>query len=248
MYPELLEIGDFVISSFGVMVAAAFLVAYWLGVKEFERKNLQEKLLSDLLLTSIAGGIIGAKLLYLLENVPINEILENPIYHIFSRGGLTFYGGLFAAVFLAWIVCRKNRVNFWLIGDATAPSMAIGYSIGRIGCFLVGDDYGVPSDLPWSMAFPNGLPPTVEKVHPTQLYEIIIMGLVFVYLWKIRKRNFKTGYLFSIYLILAGSERFLMEFIRNTTPSSIPGLSIAQLMAVFIVLVGTLKIYQLRCR
>ena len=246
MYPDLIKIGNFVISSFGVMVAASFLVAYWLCLKEFRRKNLSEDLLGNLFLAAMVGGIVGAKLLYLLENVPLREILANPVQHILSRGGLTFYGGLFGAILLTWIVARRGKLNFWVLGDAVAPAMAIGYAIGRVGCFLVGDDYGVPSNLPWAMAFPKGLPPTLERVHPTQLYEVIIMTLVFLYLWRIRKSSYKPGYLFSLYLILAGSERFLIEFIRNTTPSPIPNLSLAQLMAVFIILVGTIKIYKLR--
>lgn len=246
MYPNFIEAGNVVISSFGVMVALSFLVAYLLSLREFKRKGLSEDILGDLLLAAMVGGIVGAKLLYLLENVPLREILANPVQHIFSRSGLTFYGGLFGAVFLSWLVIKRGKLKFWVVGDAVAPALAIAYSVGRIGCFLVGDDYGIPSDLPWAMAFPEGFPPTIEKVHPTQLYEVILMGLVFLYLWKIRKKVYKPGYLFSLYLILAGSERFLIEFIRNTTPSPIPNLSIAQLMAIFLILAGTLKIYKLK--
>ena len=246
MYPDFIKVGSFVISSFGVMVALSFVVAYWLSLKEFKRKNMPEELLGNLFLAAMVGGIVGAKLLFLLENVPIGELLSNPFEHLFSRGGLTFYGGLFGACLLVYIVARRERLDFWLLGDAVAPSMAIGYAIGRVGCFLVGDDYGVPSDLPWAMAFPEGLPPTTERVHPTQIYEVIIMTVVFVYLWRIRKRSYRTGYIFSLYLILAGSERFFIEFIRNTTPSPVPGLSVAQLMAVVVILFGTYKIYRLR--
>lgn len=248
MYPELLTIGGFVISSFGVMVAAGFLTAYLLCMKEFRRKRLPEDVLNNVLLVAMAGGIIGAKMMYVFENVPMPEILADPFKHFLSRGGLTFYGGLLLAVLLAWIVGRRHKVNFWTMGDAAAPGLALAYAIGRTGCFLVGDDYGVSSDLPWAMSFPQGIPPTTETVHPTQVYEMIIMGMVFLYLWKIRKRDFKTGYLFSLYLILAGSERFFIEFIRNTTPSPVPTLSIAQLIAVFILLAGTFKMYQLRHR
>ena len=246
MYPVLLQIGDFSISSFGVMVALSFLVAYWLCLKEFRRRGLSEDLLGNLFLAAMIGGIAGAKLLYLFENVPLKEIIQNPVQHLFARGGLTFYGGLFGAVLLTWLVGRRSKLNFWLLGDSVAPAMAIGYSIGRIGCFLVGDDYGTKSDLPWAMAFPNGLPPTTDTVHPTQIYEALIMFIVFLYLWKIRKDKNKTGYIFSLYLILAGSERFIIEFLRNTTQSPIPGLSIAQLMAVVIILFGLYKIFSLR--
>lgn len=242
MYPDLIKIGDFVISSFGVMVAIGFLVAYWFSAKEFKRKGLSEELLGNLFLAAMVGGIVGAKFLFLLENIPVKEIIANPFQYLFSRGGLTFYGGLFGALFLTWVVAKRYKTSFWKIGDAVAPAMAIGYAIGRIGCFLVGDDYGIPTNLPIGMTFPMGLPPTLEKVHPTQIYEVIIMGIVFLFLWKIRKRDYKVGYLFSIYLLLAGTERFLIEFLRNTTPSPISGLSIAQLMAVVLIVVGTIKI------
>jgi phosphatidylglycerol:prolipoprotein diacylglycerol transferase len=192
------------------------------------------------------GGIAGAKLLYLFENVPIKEILQNPVQHIFARGGLTFYGGLFGALLLTWLVAKRGKLDFWVLGDSVAPAMAIGYSIGRIGCFLVGDDYGIRSDVPWAVAFPNGLPPTIDTVHPTQIYETLIMLIVFLYLWKIRKNSNKNGYIFSLYLILAGSERFIIEFFRNTSPSPIPNLSIAQTMAVVIILFGLYKIFRLR--
>lgn len=246
MYPELIRIGDFVISSFGVMVAAGFITAYWVSSIEFRRREMSEDLLGSVFLAAMVGGIGGAKLLYLLENVPLDELLSNPLGHLFSRGGLTFYGGFIGAIALLLLVASRYRTTFWKIGDALAPALAIGYSIGRIGCLLVGDDYGTPTDLPWGMSFPEGLPPTTETVHPTQIYETVIMGLVFIYLWNIRKSEFKTGYLFSLYLVLAGSERFFIEFLRNTTPSHVSGLSIAQVMAAVIIAIGAYKMYKLR--
>lgn len=246
MYPELFRIGDFVISSFGVMVAIAFLVAYWISSLEYKRKGLDEKLLSNVFVAAMVGGIVGAKILYLFENVPIPEIIRNPIPNLFSRGGLTFYGGFFGAVLLVWIISRTGNVSFWKILDGLAPGLAIGHSIGRIGCLLVGDDYGVPSDLPWAMAFPKGLPPTTERVHPTQIYETILLGIIFVVLWKVRKKEAPDGWLFSMLLILAGIERFLIEFIRSTSPSPIPSLSLAQVIALGLIIVGIIKVVQVR--
>jgi len=246
MYPELFRIGDFGISSFGVMVAIAFLVAHWISSLEFERKGLDEKLLGNIFVAAMVGGIGGAKVLYLLENVPLSEIVRNPIQHILSRGGLTFYGGFFLALFLVGIISHRSKASFWTIMDALAPATALGHAIGRIGCLLVGDDYGVPSDLPWAMAFPKGLPPTTQRVHPTQIYETILLGVLFVFLWKIRKKNMPSGWLFSIFLVLAGLERFLIEFIRATTPSPVPGLSLAQLMALGVMIVGIIKLIQIR--
>ncbi len=248
MYPEILRIGDFVISSFGVMVAVAFLAAYWVASKEFKRKGLPEDLLGNILISAMVGGILGAKILYIVENVSLQEFMSNPLQYLLSRGGLTFYGGFIVAIVLVIIVARRYRVDFWELGDALAPSLALGYAIGRIACFLVGDDYGTPTNLPWGMSFPKGLPPTTDTVHPTQLYETLIMGLIFAYLWSIRKRNYKTGYLFSLYLILAGTERFMIEFLRNTTPSPISELSLAQLTAALLIIIGTAKMMKLKHR
>ncbi len=246
MYPELLRIGSFVVSSFGLMVALAFLAGYWITSVEFKRKKLDDKLLGNLLLLSMLGGIGGAKLMYIFENVPLSDFISSPFTHIFSRGGLTFYGGFIGAVLLFWILTVKNKVSFFKVMDAMAPALAIGHSIGRIGCFLVGDDYGIKSDVPWAVAFPKGLPPTTDPVHPTQVYEVILMGLVFFVLWKLRKRNTPDGWLFSILIILAGIERFLIEFIRSTTPSPIPDLSVAQLIAIGLIVIGILKIISIK--
>jgi phosphatidylglycerol:prolipoprotein diacylglycerol transferase len=243
MYPELIKIGDFTISSFGIMMALCFLAGYWLISLETTRKKLNEKVISNMFLATMIGGIVGAKLLYLFENVPLGELIRHPLTHLLSRGGLTFYGGFIGAFVIVWLIARRNKISMWIIGDLTAPAAALAYSIGRIGCLLVGDDYGVPSNLPWAIAFPNGLPPTTETVHPTQLYEIIIMFIAFLYIWKIRTKVRPAGWLFSIYLIISGFERFFIEFLRNTTPSPIPNLSIAQVIALGLIVVGAVKLY-----
>jgi phosphatidylglycerol:prolipoprotein diacylglycerol transferase len=245
LYPELFKIGNFQISSFGLMVAIAFLAAYWVSSLEFKRKGLTENLLSNVFLAIIIGGIGGAKILYVIENVPISDLIGNPLGYLFSRGGLTFYGGFIGAVILLLIVARRSKTSFWKIGDAISPSLALGYAIGRIGCFLVGDDYGIKSNLPWAISFPEGLPPTTERVHPTQLYEVMAMTVVFIIIWKIRKKPAHDGWLFSIYFILAGLERFFIEVVRSTTPSPIPHLSVAQVMAIVLIAVGAIKLIQI---
>ena len=188
MYPELFKIGNLQISSFGLMVAIAFLAGYWVSSIEFKRKGLSEKLLSNVFIALMIGGIGGAKILYLIENVPISQLISSPLGYLFSRGGLTFFGGFIGAAILLLIVAHKSKAGFWKVGDALSPSLALGYAIGRIGCFLVGDDYGIPSNLPWAISFPKGLPPTTERVHPTQLYEVIAMTVVFLIIWNIRKK------------------------------------------------------------
>lgn len=246
MFPELLRIGDFHITSFGAMVAVSFLVAFWISGMEFERKGMSRRLHEHIFLAALVGGILGAKLLFLIENVPISDLLSYPKHYLLLRGGLTFYGGLFLALFASFVITKKHKESFWKVLDATAPALVIAYAIGRGGCFLVGDDYGIASTLPWAMPFPKGSPPTLEAVHPTQVYEMIIMSLVFIALWKMRKKDRPLGWLASIYLLLAGLERFFVEFIRNTTESPISGLSVAQVMAIALILIGAFKYISLR--
>src|SRR4030066_526103 len=229
MYPILFRIGEIAISSYMVTMSIAFLVAYILCKGEFKRRGLSEDLLDLLLVANVLGGIVGAKILFLMENVTFSEFIGDPIRYLSS--GLTFLGGFLGAVVLILVVVWAKKVRFWLASDAMAPSLVIGYAIARIGCFLVGDDYGIPSNLPWAMSFPEGSPPTDEKVHPTQIYEALITFGIFVYIWKIRKKDMPIGWLTAIVFLLAGAERFLVEFIRNTQPSFFPGISVAQLMS-----------------
>ena len=246
MFPELLRIGDFHITSFGAMVAVSFLVAFWVSGMEFERKGMSRRLHEQGFLACLVGGILGAKLLFLIENVPLSDLISYPMHYLLLRGGLTFYGGFFLALFAFFVLTKKHKESFWKVLDATAPALAIAYATGRVGCLLVGDDYGVASTLPWAMPFPKGSPPTLEAVHPTQIYETLIMSFVFLVLWKIRKKRRPVGWLASIYLGLAGLERFFVEFIRNTTESPISGLSVAQVMALALILIGALKYISLR--
>src|SRR4030065_1078703 len=243
MYPALFRIGDIAISSYIVMLIIGFVVAYLLCIGEFKRKGLSESLLHLLFAACVMGGIIGSKILSLIEEVSLGDLIADPIRYLSS--GFTGLGGFVGVVILVWVIVRLKKVNFWLVTDAMAPTVMI-YAIARIGCFLVGDDYGIPSNLPWAMSFPKGAPPTNEMVHPAQIYEMLASAGIFVFTWKIRKCNKPIGWLTAIVFILMGLERFLVEFVRNTTPSFIPGVSLAQLMSIGLVVAGVLKLLQLR--
>lgn len=246
MYPTLFTVGDYSVSSFTVMVVIAFIVGYLLTLSEFKRKGIDEALLDLLAGTSVILGFIGAKLLFLYQNATFSEFIAHPVQYLAS--GLTWWGTLVPCIFLWALIAKWKKLNFWLIGDAAAPALVLAYGIGRIGCLLVGDDYGVPSNLPWALSFPNGAPPTLERVHPTQIYESLLMIIVFLFLWNIRKKDLPVGWISYITLIILGVERFLVEFIRNTTPSSIPGITQAQIISIGFIVVGVYKFIQLKSR
>ncbi|MCI0455100.1 MAG: prolipoprotein diacylglyceryl transferase [Candidatus Dadabacteria bacterium] len=243
MYPVLFRIGDFPVSSYTVMLIIGFLVAYLLCIGEFKRKGLSEDLLDLLFTACVIGALLGSKVLFIVENATFKEFIADPVRYLSS--GLTQLGGFIGAFILFWVIVRIKNLNFWLAADAMAP-LVITYVIGRIGCLLVGDDYGIPSNLPWAMSFPQGEPPTWERVHPTQIYEMLAMAIIFIYVWKVRKKDKPVGWLAAFVLLLMGSQRFLIEFLRNTTPSFIPGISLAQLMSLGLVAGGVLKLLQIR--
>jgi len=163
---------------------------------------------------------------------------EESLGALFSGSGLTWYGGFaVAAGAILWLI-RRRGAPFLQVADAAGMALAIGYAIGRIGCQLAGDgDYGVPTDLPWGMAYPDGVVPTLEKVHPAPVYETLMGVGIWGALWGLRTRIERPGLLFCLYLVMAGLARFLVEFIR-LNPLVLWGLSAAQLISLAMIAVG----------
>ena len=133
---------------------------------------------------------------------------------LFSRGGLSWFGGLIGGVSTGIWILRRRRVPIVRALAAATPALAIGHAIGRVGCFLVGDDYGRPSDLPWAVAFPEGLPPTTVPVHPTQIYESVALVAIAAALLRWRRAGVSDIDVLGRYFVLAGSTRFVSEFVR----------------------------------
>jgi len=236
VYPEIVSIGPITLHSFGLMLAIAFLLGSHLYTKELVRRGLDPSLCGTALTGGIIGGLVGARLYYVIEFW--DETKGDLLGALVSASGLVAYGGFAGALTLAWIMLHRRGAPLLEATDAVAPLLALGYAIGRIGCLLAGDgDYGPPTDLPWGMSFPNGVVPTLTPVHPTPIYETLVMSAVFVLLWRMRLRPWKTGRLFALYLFLAGAERFVMEFWR-TNPAWALGLSGAQFIAAGSALVG----------
>jgi phosphatidylglycerol:prolipoprotein diacylglycerol transferase len=226
MFPVLFRIGSFEVTSFGVMVALAALVGLWLFRRELASSRLPLDA-ADAGIAGVAGGLAGAKLLWVMEHAgesPLTDLL-------FSRGGLSWYGGLAGGVGagLAYILLKGWPVTPTLA--AATPALAVGHLIGRVGCFLVGDDYGYPTNLPWGVSFPEGLPPTVVPVHPTQLYEAAGLGVLGWLLIRWRRRRTPDGVVLGRYLVLAGLLRFAIEFLR-INDRVVAGLSVAHVASI----------------
>lgn len=213
MYPTLFTIPgiDYEISTFGVMLALAFLTGFWITAKRLREEGLDPELASTLLVYAMFGGLIGSKLYYAID-VGIRQ--DQPFFDLFfARAGITWYGGLMGGTLACYVGARIHKIDFLTLANCSASTLAVGQALGRIGCFLVGDDYGKPTDLPWAVAFPQGAPPTPPgvEVHPTQLYEVAWLLPVAGLLWWRRK---KSPFVFGEYLIANGAGRIVIEHWR----------------------------------
>ncbi len=200
IYPFLVHVGRFTITGYGLMLMAAFLVAGWVFARSLTAAGMEATIAWDSVVAAVIGGLVGGKVYYAL--------LVHDLSALFSRGGLVWYGGFAGGVAAVAAYMWWKKLPILAMGDIIAPALAAGYSVGRVGCFLVGDDYGVPSQVPWAMAFPQGSPPTtahelqqefhltlapgtppdrVFTVHPTQLYEVFISLAIFWLLWRLQK-------------------------------------------------------------
>lgn len=252
MYPVLFEIGPFTVYAFGTLVALAALAAGWIVRAELRRHGYDPDLASALVVTAIVGGLIGARLFFILED--LSGFLRAPLNFIATGAGFTWYGGLLGgALGITWVARRKELP--WLrAADICAPALAVAYGLGRIGCHLAGDgDWGTVTELPWGVAYTHAIigwvhpltgvpyPPGV-KVHPTSLYESLQAGGVFAVLWALRKKSHREGTLFWLYLVLAGAMRLLVEFWR-VNPVIALGMTEAQWISLILIALGLYMLF-----
>jgi len=244
MFPVIFQLGHFRIYSYGLMLALAFLVTGYFFRRELKRTGLPPSLGDSIVMGAILGGIGGAKLYSVIEG--LNEANALYVRSFFSGSGLVWYGGFAGGVTVVVIIIWRSGFPMMRVLDLVAPLLSLGYAFGRMGCFLSGDgDYGPPTDLPWGMAFPNGTVPTVQRVHPTPLYEIALSLMIFAFLWRMRKRSLPTGWMFGMYLILGGAERFITDFWR-LTPVVALGMTMAQITSIVAIIVGTVMVSRSR--
>lgn len=230
-----IELGPITLQTFGICFALAFLVAGAVIGRRLKELGRPADWAYELAFAALIGGLIGSRLDFILQN--LDEVQGDLLGTLFSGSGLVWFGGLVGGA--AGVVLWAHLRGFLgpRLFDVCAPALAVGYAIGRVGCQLSGDgDYGVPSDLPWAMAYPEGTVPTTEEVHPTPIYESLAMGIAALVLWRLRDR-FRPGTLFAIYLVIAGVERLLVEFIRRNEPA-VGGLTTAQILSIALIIAG----------
>jgi phosphatidylglycerol:prolipoprotein diacylglycerol transferase len=248
IYPFVFHIGPLEITGYGLMMMVAFLMGGWLIALELKRRGLSEDYAADMIAAAVIGGIVGAKLWYV--------VVAQDMGALFSRGGLVWYGGFIGGTAAVILNGWRLKVPLRWTMQLAAPALPAAYALGRVGCFLVNDDYGRPTDLPWAVKFPQGLPPstaasmeqlfgipvapgtdpsTVLAVHPTQIYEAILMLGAFMLIWSLRKSDRPIGWIFGLYLAIAGIERFLIEILRAKDDRFLGPFTLAQLTSVVLV-------------
>lgn len=238
MRPILFHLGELAVPSFWVTAFLGFVAAFVVVRSDLRRRGEDSELAYDMILYAYVGGWVGARLFLIPTAWDI--FTADPIGFLLSGSGWVWYGGVVGGLIGIWWLARQRQMSLLYLADVSAPGLAIGLAIGRIGCQLAGDgDYGVPTDLPWGMSYPDGVVPTTERVHPTPVYEMLACLAIFAYLWRQRWQSPPTGDLFGRYLILSGIERFLIESVRRN-PAWLIGLTTAQWFSIGFVLLGTL--------
>jgi len=236
VYPEI-HLGPLTLQTFGICFALGFVAAGALIGRRFGELGKPADWAYEVGFCAAIGGLVGSRLDFILEH--FDSVKHDLVGNIFSGSGLVWYGGVIGGALgvLLWGAYRGYLGTQLL--DLAAPSLALGYAIGRVGCQLSGDgDYGTHWDGPWAMSYPHGTKPTTDTVHPTPIYETLVMGLVALALWRLRDR-LSGGRLFALYLLLAGTERFLVEFIRRNSDVAL-GLTQAQLFSAAMMLAGAI--------
>ncbi|HET7630903.1 MAG TPA: prolipoprotein diacylglyceryl transferase family protein [Gemmatimonadaceae bacterium] len=250
-HPFTLQLGPLTLTGFGIAVVVAFAVAQHIAEHELTRRGHDSAPVADLILAAVVGGLLGAKLYYVV-------ILGN-YSSLFTRGGFVFWGGLVGGILAVMAVIRWKKIPMMRIFDVGGPAVAAAYAVGRTGCWAVGDDYGRPFSGFGAVMFPHGTPPstvaammsdfhtkfppgtdlsTVVSVYPTQLYEVALGTIMFLILWRLRDHKHAQGWLFGLYCVLAGLERFVIEFFRAKDDRFLGSLTYAQGIALAFVVMG----------
>jgi len=234
MHSTLFKIFGIPIRSYGLMMVVGFSIGLWRVLRVSRKRGIEPDRIYDLALVVLISGILGARLIYVLLN-PQTESMRNFVE--VWNGGLSFHGGIFAAVIACAIYTRAIKLQFWKCADLLIPSVAIGYAFTRIGCFLNGCCYGCPTSLPWGIRFSEHgalTPPS----HPTQIYAALINLLIFFILTRLEKMHRAPGFVFVSYLGLYGIYRFMIEFLRAGFSAQLWALGLTQAQGVSLLMIA----------
>jgi phosphatidylglycerol:prolipoprotein diacylglycerol transferase len=258
-HPFEIKLGPIPLTGFGLAVLAAFVIAQIIAQRELTRRGHHDyaEVIPDLIFASVLGTLLGGKLYYIL-------VITHDWRDFFTRAGFVFWGGFIGAVAMNWFFVKRKKLSFVRFADVAGIAIAAGYAVGRTGCWAVGDDYGRPWNSRFAVAFPEGAPPstagimnqmfrtpippgatpdTVLAVHPTQLYEVALGIVMFLILWRNRDHKHAEAWLFGFYMVLAGIERFIIEFFRAKDDRIFGMLTIAQVIALAIAATGAAVMY-----
>lgn len=244
MYPEI-DIGPVTLQTFGLMFGLGFVAAGIVIARRFGELGKPPDWAYEMVFVALLGGLIGSRVYFLIENW--SDVSDDLLGNLFSGSGLVWYGGAVGGAIAVLLWARYRGILGLALLDLAAAPLALGYALGRVGCQLSGDgDYGEAWDGPWAMAYPDGTVATDVPVHPTPIYESLAMGIVAIVLWRLRDR-FRPGILFALYLIAAGLERFLVEFVRRNDDVAL-ALTQAQLLSVGMIVAGGAWLFVVRRR
>jgi phosphatidylglycerol:prolipoprotein diacylglycerol transferase len=240
-----IHIGPITLGTYGIFVAIALLTGFFVMAADLKRRGLSADPNVIVGLTGLAG-LAGSRLYHLLESPA--EFFSNPWPLLFSTMGFAFVGAVIGGLVTLILLARHYKMPALRMLDIASPAAALGYGVGRIGCLISGDgDYGIPTSLPWGMSFPNGIVPTTQRVHPTPIYEFLAAILIFWVLWRLGARWMNDtgaiGKVFGVYLILSGTARFLVEFIR-INPRSFFGMTNAQTASLVYLVTGAILLFR----
>lgn len=251
-HPFSYKLGIFTFTGFGIAVLLAFAIAQVISQRELARRGHDPEPVGDLVFAAVVGGLLGAKIYYV--------ILVGDVATLWSRGGFVFWGGLIGGIIAVYAVIHRKQLNAWRISDVAGIGIAAAYSVGRTGCWAVGDDYGRPWSSRFAVSFPEGAPPstagnlatfhfpippgvspsTVLSVYPTQLLEVALGLGMFLILWRLRNHKHAEGWLLGVYMVLAGVERFAVEFLRAKDDRFLGSFTMAQLLAILFIVAGVI--------
>ena len=241
MKSTLFTIGPFTAHGYGLMIAIGALVAYKVGEYRAKKHGLRDELIFDLTIWCLIGGLLGAKLLYLITKIP--EIIDNPSNLMeYVKNGFVVYGGIIAGIFSGFLYTRYKKINFWKYFDLVMPEIALAQGFGRIGCFLAGCCYGEETKNVLHVVFHDSpIAPNGVSLIPTQVYSSLFNFAHFFVLITLAKKKKADGQIAGLYLIIYSVGRFIIEFFRGDIERGQIGiLSTSQFISIFIFAAGVL--------